>query len=417
MLLDVLGLLSACSYALDCVEAELVHVSDKHAKRVAYMSVCMAEQLGISDESLQDLAACALLHDNALTQYIQEELHKDVANVPQASQVGIHCTLGEKNIQRLPFHTDVKNVILYHHENANGSGPFGKTWEEIPLFSRIIHLSDLLDRAYGAKGFTEDIFNKACGYLHKNEGTVVDKECVDAFLQAFPLPHFLTLGEDSFEKNLWEKIPRIKQELSFAQIKELARFFAQIVDYKSPFTSTHSIGVAEDAERLSRYMGFDEETVQKMYLAGALHDIGKVAVGNEILEKPGRLTEDEFAVMKHHAAYTYYILSGVDDFDEIRDWAAAKEGIRGLTRVAATEWGPDGINVNVVCPLVWTAQLEKFEQAYPDAFKANVKMPPMGHYGDVEKEIGRVCVQLASPDFKYMSGETLTLEGAMGQRP
>ena len=80
--------------------------------------------------------------------------------------------------------------------------------------------------------------------------------------------------------------------------------------------------MAEDAERLSRYMGFDEETVQKMYLAGALHDIGKVAVGNEILEKPGRLTEDEFAVMKHHAAYTYYILSGVDDFDEIRDWAA-----------------------------------------------------------------------------------------------
>ena len=98
-------------------------------------------------------------------------------------------------------------------------------------------------------------------------------------------------------------------------------------------------------------------------------------------------------------------------------YAAAKEGIRGLTRVAATEWGPDGINVNVVCPLAWTAQLEKFEQAYPDAFKANVKMPPMGHYGDVEKEIGRVCVQLASPDFKYMSGETLTLEGAMGQRP
>lgn len=98
-------------------------------------------------------------------------------------------------------------------------------------------------------------------------------------------------------------------------------------------------------------------------------------------------------------------------------YAAAKEGIRGLSRVAATEWGKDGINVNVVCPLAWTAQLERFEQAYPDAFKANVKMPPMGHFGDVEKEIGRVCVQIASPDFKYMSGETLTLEGAMGQRP
>ena len=98
-------------------------------------------------------------------------------------------------------------------------------------------------------------------------------------------------------------------------------------------------------------------------------------------------------------------------------YAAAKEGIRGLTRVAATEWGPDGINVNIICPIAWTAQLENFEKAYPDAFKANVKMPPMGHYGDSELEIGRVCVQLASPDFKYLTGETLTLEGGMGLRP
>ncbi len=76
--------------------------------------------------------------------------------------------------------------------------------------------------------------------------------------------------------------------------------------------------------------------------------------------------------------------------------------------------GPDGINANIICPLAWTAQLENFQQAYPEAFEANVKMPPAGHYGDVEKEIGRVCVQLASPDFKYMNGETLTLEGGMG---
>ena len=98
-------------------------------------------------------------------------------------------------------------------------------------------------------------------------------------------------------------------------------------------------------------------------------------------------------------------------------YAAAKEGIRGLTRVAATEWAKDGVNVNIICPLAWTAQLENFEKAYPDAFKANVKMPPAGHYGDAELEIGRVCVQLASPDFKYMTGETITLEGGMGQRP
>ncbi|MCM1288996.1 MAG: SDR family oxidoreductase [Clostridium sp.] len=98
-------------------------------------------------------------------------------------------------------------------------------------------------------------------------------------------------------------------------------------------------------------------------------------------------------------------------------YAAAKEGIRGLTRVAATEWGPDNINVNIICPLAWTAQLENFQRDYPDAYKANVKMPPMGHFGDSETEIGRVCVQLASPDFKYMTGETLTLQGGTGLRP
>ena len=98
-------------------------------------------------------------------------------------------------------------------------------------------------------------------------------------------------------------------------------------------------------------------------------------------------------------------------------YAAAKEGIRGLSRAAATEWGKDGINVNVICPIAWTAQLERWSEANPEAFRANVKMPPMGHYGDAEKEIGRACVALASPDLKYMSGETLTIEGGLGLRP
>lgn len=98
-------------------------------------------------------------------------------------------------------------------------------------------------------------------------------------------------------------------------------------------------------------------------------------------------------------------------------YAAAKEGIRGMSRVAATEWAKDNVNANVVCPLAWTAKLEQFKEAFPDAFKANVYVPPMGHFGDAEKEIGRVCVQLASPDFKYMTRETITLEGGLGQRP
>ena len=98
-------------------------------------------------------------------------------------------------------------------------------------------------------------------------------------------------------------------------------------------------------------------------------------------------------------------------------YAAAKEGIRGLSRVAATEWAKDGINVNVICPLAWTAQLEQFQKAYPDAFEKNVHTPPAGYFGQPEADIGRVCVQISHPDFKYMTGETLTLEGGLGLRP
>lgn len=325
MKLDVLGLIGACSYALDCVEAELVHVSNKHAKRVAYMSVCIAEKMGVPQELWQNLTICALLHDNALTQYIQEELNNNLTTafkLKELPQLGIHCTLGEQNVQTLPFYPDVKNVILYHHENADGSGPFKKHWNEVPLFSRIIHLCDLLDLTCRNKTNSSDSWEKATQFLFKARNSVIDAECTDAFLHTFTEEHFLSLQNKNFETHLWEKVPRTKQELSFNQIKALAQFFARIVDYKSPFTSTHSIGVAEDAEILTRFMGFDEETAQKMYLAGALHDIGKVAIGNEILEKPGRLTEDEFTVMKHHAAYTYYILSEINDFEELRDWAA-----------------------------------------------------------------------------------------------
>lgn len=321
MELDVLGLVAACSYALDCVETELVHVTSRHAKRVAYMSVCVAEQLGICGKDLQDLAVYALLHDNALTQYIQEELHSNLTDMKEMPRIGVHCSIGEENIQGFPFHTDVKNVILYHHENADGSGPFGKKSEEVPLFSRIIHLCDLLDQACCRKAFTTETWEWAKDVLQRIRGTMVDEECAEALERIFSEEYFLSLG-GNFEASLWNKVPRQKQDLDFSQIKKLAGFFAKIVDYKSPFTSTHSIGVAERAEKLSRYMGFDEETVQKMYLAGALHDIGKVAVGNEILEKPDRLTDAEFAVMKHHAAYTYNILSEIDDFEEIRDFAA-----------------------------------------------------------------------------------------------
>lgn len=331
MEIDIIGLLSAFSFALDCVEAELIHVTSNHGKRVAYMSVCMAEKMGVSDDALRDLAACALLHDNALTQYINEEFYSDISNIDTLKvssdditprQLGMHCIYGEKNLEKYPFKTGVKDVILYHHEEADGSGPFEKKWTEVPLFARIIHFSDMLDAFCKAQKFDEDVFNKAVHFIEKNKDKRFDSEVTKMFFDAFDKEEFSRLGDEHIEEYFWEKVPCEKSFYSFNVLKDLADLFAKIIDYKSEFTSRHSLGVARTALKISEIMGYDKVICDKMYLAGTLHDVGKIAIGNEILEKPARLTDEEFAKMKNHAGYTYMILSKVDGFEEIRDIAA-----------------------------------------------------------------------------------------------
>lgn len=331
MEIDIIGLLSAFSFALDCVEAELIHVTSNHGKRVAYMSVCMAEKMGVSDDALRDLTACALLHDNALTQYINEEFYSDISNIDTLKvssdditprQLGMHCIYGEKNLEKYPFKTGVKDVILYHHEEADGSGPFEKKWTEVPLFARIIHFSDMLDAFCKAQKFDEDVFNKAVHFIEKNKDKRFDSEVTKMFFDAFDKDEFSRLGDEHIEEYFWEKVPCEKSFYSFNVLKDLADLFAKIIDYKSEFTSRHSLGVARTASKISEIMGYDKVICDKMYLAGTLHDVGKIAIGNEILEKPARLTDEEFAKMKNHAGYTYMILSKVDGFEEIRDIAA-----------------------------------------------------------------------------------------------
>ncbi|MEG0021880.1 MAG: SDR family oxidoreductase [Bacilli bacterium] len=98
-------------------------------------------------------------------------------------------------------------------------------------------------------------------------------------------------------------------------------------------------------------------------------------------------------------------------------YAAAKEGIRGLSRVAATEWGQYGINVNVVAPLVETEQLKKWKEEYPKIYEETIKGIPMNRFGDAEEDVGSVCLALASSGFKYVSGECIGVEGGVGLRP
>ena len=98
-------------------------------------------------------------------------------------------------------------------------------------------------------------------------------------------------------------------------------------------------------------------------------------------------------------------------------YAAAKEGIRGMSRVAATEWGQYGIRVNVVCPLAMTESLQQWKTEYPELFEKTIKDIPLGRFADPAEDIGRVCVFLASKDASFITGETITLQGGSGLRP
>ena len=126
-----------------------------------------------------------------------------------------------------------------------------------------------------------------------------------------------------------------------------------------------------------------------------------------------------FPYLKETKGSVINFASGAGLFGKLgqASYAAAKEGIRGMSRVAAAEWGPDGVRVNVVCPLAMTESLREWKENYPELFEKTILGIPLGRFADPRNDIGRVCVFLASDDASYVTGETITLQGGSGLRP
>ncbi|MEY8560457.1 SDR family oxidoreductase [Jeotgalicoccus halotolerans] len=92
-------------------------------------------------------------------------------------------------------------------------------------------------------------------------------------------------------------------------------------------------------------------------------------------------------------------------------YAAAKEAIRAISKVAANEWGEYGINVNIISPIAMTPGVEAWSKEHPETFETIVSKVPMKRWGDPEKDIGPIAVFLASEDSNYMTGQTLMADG------
>ncbi len=334
MKLDLTDLIYALSFALDKVEASLLGIDTGHGKRVAYLSLLMAKQAGFSGEELRDFVGCCILHDNALTEFISEELSISAARseLPIASadlteeqrkdMTQYHCIVGEKNIRLIPFRTDIENIILHHHEHADGSGALKQTQTQTTLKAQILHLADVIDVGYRLSEVTPEIYEKIRKRVQAKSGSQFSEKAVDAFLNGVSYEDFAFLKDHDILSYLHQELLTEICDYTDAEIHNIADLFATIVDYKSAFTQCHSRGVAEKAEDMAHFYGFDPEKTTRFYFAGALHDIGKLMISNNILEKTGKLTDHEFTKMKDHAAATRYILSQIKGIPDIVEWAS-----------------------------------------------------------------------------------------------
>lgn len=103
--------------------------------------------------------------------------------------------------------------------------------------------------------------------------------------------------------------------------------------------------------------------------------------------------------------------AGLNGHETQAAYAAAKEAIRGISRVAANEWGKFGINVNLISPLANSPGVEAWAKAQPEYYETVKSKIPMGRFGDIEKDIGSVAVFLASDDSQYITGQTIMVDG------
>ncbi len=218
------------------------------------------------------------------------------------------CTRGAAIAARMGLSSGVIDTILHLDEHFDGRGaPFGVKGDAIPLFARIACLAQSLDAFVTAFGV-----RRAYEVLRSRTGTWYDPELVHAAgTFQTDLKFWQTLYEDA-ENALGSHTTQI--HLNSASLTEdaldgVCDAFAGIVDAKSPYTADHSLRVSQYAYKMARQRDLSDERCINIRRAGLLHDLGKLGVSNAILEKPGKLTSEEFALMKGHPASTARILA------------------------------------------------------------------------------------------------------------
>ncbi|MFL0253214.1 HD-GYP domain-containing protein [Clostridium neuense] len=312
--------LMAVSLALDFVEIDIRGRSTNHGKRVAYAALRIAEKLGFKDEDLYDIVSLAILHDNGICEASSRDV-KDETNEEERKIE--HCIIGENNIVNYPFLKKRVDIIKYHHEAYDGTGFYKLKGSQTPIISQIIFFADYLENKFELDKIDANNRKEIRNFVMEQSGKIFNPEICSIFLQLESNESFILDFKDNFiNLALSRGVHEFDLELSLKEILNITDVFSKIIDSKSKFTRRHSKGIAEKAGIMADYYKYAEEEKTKLIIAANLHDLGKLAIPNTILDSPRKLTEDEFYMIKSHTYYTRAALSQIDGFEDITEWAS-----------------------------------------------------------------------------------------------
>jgi HD-GYP domain-containing protein (c-di-GMP phosphodiesterase class II) len=313
--INLKDLLLCLSNAQDLILPNL----SSHQQQVAYLSLRLGEQLKLPQKQLQGVFLAGLVHDiGALSASEMLELIET-----EPADVNDHAFRGTKLLEGFKPLKKCANIIKFHHlpwEDGKGISHKG---EKVLFDSHILHLAD---RVCSMIKSDKNVITQLPGILAQirmSAGAIFIPALVDA-LEKLAEKEFIWL--DLVTRNPVETIKNDdlfnKLVLEIDDIIDLAHVFSHIIDFRSSFTSLHSAGVAVVAERLARLVGFSPYECKMMLVAGYLHDIGKIAISNDVLEKPAKLDEYEFNEMRAHTYYTFRLLQPIEQFQTINVWAS-----------------------------------------------------------------------------------------------
>ncbi len=159
--------LMSISTALDFIEIDILSVETNHLKRVAYVSLKLAQYFNLTIQEQIDTVSFSILHDNGLTQTLLDNKvrYDDLKEFYLRESFKEHCVIGERNVRLFPFLTKHKNIIKYHHETYDGKGFFKVKGNDIPLIAQFIAFADYIDFVFKYKKVDDEKKEKLIKYI------------------------------------------------------------------------------------------------------------------------------------------------------------------------------------------------------------------------------------------------------------